>query len=202
MITDILAAMIESQRLVQKEHGYDFTAMTDQERMTYLSTMTTACTSELHEALAETGWKPWASSNHINREEWMGEMADAWLFFMNLMLVGGMTAEDLTQRTAKKQDNAYKRIRDGYDGVSTKCPRCRRAYDNEGVKCTPGAFGELGQCAYVSPDVKVDVNPDISCIICGHDYMDTKCAPASEQGFGWCHTQSKSFHLDGTIVGA
>lgn len=203
MITDIMAAMLESQRLVQQEYGHDFVVMTDEERMRYLTTMTTACAVELHEALAETGWKPWASSNHINREEWMGEMADAWLFFMNLMLAGGMTAQDLIERTAKKQDNSYKRIKNGYDGVSTKCPVCRREYDNEGVKCKPGAVGELGQCAYTpAPGKQTGIITESSypghvCPGCGNEYdsnIAKNCFPQG-QGFGWCAVNARTIGL-------
>lgn len=204
MITDILAAMVESQRLVQQAHGYDFKTMIPEDRMEYLRTMTLACTSELHEALDETGWKPWASSMHMNLEEWKGEMTDAWLFFMNLMLVGGMTAEDLISRTAKKQDNAYTRVKDGYDGVSTKCPMCRRAYDNDGVKCRPGnGFDHpLPTCAYTGPDgrgiaiVSSKIDARESCAFCGSLYGRYGCAPASSQGFGWCGLNHKSFYPD------
>jgi dUTPase-like protein len=206
MITDIMAAMLESQRLVQQEYGHDFKTMTDEERMRYLTTMTAACTGELHEALAETGWKPWASSNHINREEWMGEMADAWLFFMNLMLAGGMTAQDLIERTAKKQDNSYKRIKNGYDGVSSKCPICRRAYDNEGVKCVPGAVGELDRCAYIKPrnigTVSSNVNTATACGYCGTPYGVRGCHPASNQGYGWCGLNQISFTIDDGAIRA
>jgi hypothetical protein len=204
MIRDILTAMVESQRLVQREYGHDFDAMTDVERMAYLTTMTTACSGELHEALAETGWKPWASSNHINREEWMGEMADAWLFFMNLMLAGGMTGEDLIERTAKKQDNSYKRIKEGYDGVSTKCPVCRRAYDNDGVKCKPDT------CAYIpSPGQQTGIitesaYPANICPGCGNPYDSAdaaQCFPQG-QGFGWCSVKSLTVGLQIVELGA
>lgn len=208
MITDIVTAMIESQRILQEAHGHDFKNMTDIQRMEYIRTMTLACTDELHEALKETGWKPWASSNHINHEEWMGEMADAWLFFMNLMLVGGMTAEDLISRTAKKQENAYVRMNNGYDGVSTKCPVCRRAYDNEGVKCTPvhagpDGAGAAGVRCYYTPDreqtgiITESKYPSHTCPGCGNLY-DTlsaaKCFPQG-QGFGWCAVTGRTVGL-------
>lgn len=204
MITDILAAMVESQRLVQQAHGYDFKTMIPEDRMEYLRTMTLACTSELHEALDETGWKPWASSMHMNLEEWKGEMTDAWLFFMNLMLVGGMTAEDLISRTAKKQDNAYTRVKDGYDGVSTKCPICRRAYDNDGVKCRPGdGFDHpMPTCAYVTPLKPTSIIthsgvPYNVCPGCENPYdsnIAKNCFPQG-QGFGWCAITARTIGL-------
>jgi hypothetical protein len=196
MITNMVQAMIESQRLVQEKYGHNFEKMSPKDRMAYLTTMTTACTSELHEALAETGWKPWASSNHINRDEWMGEMTDAWLFFMNLMLAGGMTARDLIEITAKKQENSYKRISEGYDGVSTKCPVCRRAYDNDGVKCTPD------QCSYKPTPKPTSIithseYPLGACPGCGNLYdsnIAKNCFPQG-QGFGWCAVNALTIGL-------
>lgn len=200
---DILEAMLAAQADVQKTLGNDIPNMPDVDRMRYMTEMAWSACDEIHEAMGEVGWKSWATSNHINREEFMGEMTDAWLFFMNLMMAGGMTAEDLIERTSKKQDNTLMRFATGYDGRSTKCPRCKRAYDNEGVKCKPGAVGELGQCAYVStPAAPIVVDPETQCIVCGYHYGDTHCAPASDQGFGWCHTRSKTFTADGSIVGA
>jgi len=75
-------------------------------------------------------------------------MADAWLFFMNLMLGAGMTAEDLERRAIKKQMAFERRMSEGYDGVSTKCPVCRRAYDNEAVKCQPATTRTPALCYY------------------------------------------------------
>jgi hypothetical protein len=208
MTQDILAAMIESQRILQEAHGHDFENMTDIQRMEYIRTMTLACTDELHEALNETGWKPWASSNHINREEWMGEMADTWLFFMNLMLAGGMTAEDLIIRTAKKQDNAYVRMNNGYNGVSTKCPVCRRAYDNEGVKCKSGAVGPQ-VCAYIPEPKQTGIithseYPSNMCPGCGNPYdsnIAKNCFPQG-QGFGWCAVRAQTIGLQVVEQGA
>jgi len=186
MIKDIMDAMLESQRLVQAAYGHDFDIMTDEDRMRYLSTMVLACTDELHEALGETGWKPWASSNHINKQEFMGEMADAFLFFMNVMLAAGMTSQNLIELTAKKQDNSYKRLKDGYDGVTGKCPKCQRAYDNAGVKCTPD------HCGYTSKSphhiITQSPYPAHICPGCGNAYdsnIAKNCFPQG-QGFGWC----------------
>lgn len=210
MIKDVLEAMLESQRMLQKEIGHDFEVMTPAGRMEYLRTMTLACTDELHEALNETGWKPWATSNHINAEEWRGEMADAWLFFMNLMLVGGMTADDLVTHTARKQDNQYKRLREKYDGVSGKCPRCKRAYDNKGVKCTPAHAGPDGakaaRCGYEKDlgiaVVSNEVDTSTCCGFCNMEYGEFKCHPATTGGFGWCGLNHRSFVLDGVKAGA
>ncbi len=96
-----------------------------------------ALENEPHEALAETGWKPWATSNHINVERFHGELVDAWHFFMNLMLHSGMTAETLTTLYYAKREINITRQNNGYTGVTEKCPGCKAAYDDPGVKCYP-----------------------------------------------------------------
>lgn len=96
----------------------------------------TALADEAHELLAEIGWKPWAKSRHINLEAARGEFIDMMHFMGNLALVLGMddAAEIMRRYHAKHEKNA-KRQEDGYDGVSTKCPGCKRALDDEAVKC-------------------------------------------------------------------
>lgn len=96
----------------------------------------TALTDELHELLGEVGWKPWAKSKHINLEAARGELIDAMHFMANLALVLGLTdADDIMRRYHLKHAKNAKRQEEGYDGVSTKCPGCNRALDDEAVEC-------------------------------------------------------------------
>jgi NTP pyrophosphatase (non-canonical NTP hydrolase) len=111
--------------------------LSDVQKMAYIREQALALLDEVHEALAETGWKSWATSNHINREAFTGELADVYIFLMNLMLVAGITPTDLLHVVNGKIDKNHKRQDDGYDGVTTKCPACKRAYDDNAVKCTP-----------------------------------------------------------------
>lgn len=108
-------------------------------RMSYLRTQALALTDELHEALAETGWKPWATSNHLNRDAYAGELADVFIFFMNLMLTADITPSELMDLVKAKQIKNMQRQDDGYDGVATKCPQCKRAYDDDAVSCHPAS---------------------------------------------------------------
>lgn len=136
--TNKLERMFEAQRLLQVEaYGKDPGEITDPiERIQFIKDMHIALTDELHEALAETGWKPWATSQHVNEEAFKGELIDAWHFFMNLCMVVGMGPDELQDRyMAKRQKNIQRQI-DGYDGVSTKCPGCGRALDDDAVKCS------------------------------------------------------------------
>lgn len=104
-----------------------------------------AIITEVAEVLDETGWKPWASSNHINTDAYRGELIDVWCFFMNLCLLGGMTPDDLYRGYLRKLAVNIQRVADGYDGVSTKCPGCKGAYDDPATKCRPGSTAPVIQ---------------------------------------------------------
>lgn len=91
-----------------------------------------ACVKELSEATDEVGWKPWATSRHINQPQFNKEMVDAFHFFMNLLLVGNpdKTVDQIVDEFCrfyieKNMVNA-KRQDEGYDGVSGKCANCHR----------------------------------------------------------------------------
>jgi len=106
----------------------------------------TALEDEAHELLGEIGWKPWAKSRHINLEAARGEFIDMLHFMGNIALVLGLddAAEVMRRYHAKHEKNA-KRQEEGYDGVSTKCPGCNRALDDDAVICAenegdPGLF--------------------------------------------------------------
>ena len=86
--------------------------------------------------LAEMGWKPWAKSRHINLEAARGEAIDALHFILNIFLALGLDdAEEIILRYNTKHDKNAKRQEEGYDGVTTKCPGCKRALDDEAVTC-------------------------------------------------------------------
>lgn len=106
----------------------------NEERIQFIKDMILALTDELHEMLGEVGWKPWATSDHINEDAFKNELIDAWHFLMNLMLVVNMSAEELYERYIAKRQKNIKRQDNGYDGLN-KCPICKRAYDDDAVEC-------------------------------------------------------------------
>lgn len=95
-----------------------------------------ALEDELHELLAETGWKPWAKSKHINRDAYVSELVDAFHFLMNLMIVVDCDADEFLAKYAEKRGLNAQRQAEGYDGVSGKCVKCKRALDDTAVLCT------------------------------------------------------------------
>lgn len=105
--------------------------MDDEQRIEFIRTMAFACEDEIHEALAEVGWKPWATSRHVNRNAFLKELVDAQLFLDNLMLAvlhEGESVHDLQREVDKlileRIERTLQRQRDGYDGVTGKCPQC------------------------------------------------------------------------------
>lgn len=172
---DRLADMFTEQAKLQTLLGNVPAEMTPETLANYRRSMAWATVSELVEAMDETGWKPWATSRHTNREEFMDEMTDVWLFVLNMMLSVGMTADDLLERFVKKQQNARLRHYNQYDGVTSKCPKCKRAYDNEAVKCKPESVDDNNRrhpamCAYTD---------SLRCPQCYRPYADTwvTCQP-------------------------
>jgi hypothetical protein len=93
-----------------------------------------AAEDELHEAMQEIGWKPWASSRHLDDEAFLGEIVDALHFIGNMVLACAInrfeTPEVLSKMLWMKYQEKVKvnidRQREGYDGVKDKCPSCKR----------------------------------------------------------------------------
>jgi hypothetical protein len=108
-------------------------------RIAFLQEMLFAAADELHEAANEMSWKSWVTSEFINERSMFGELRDAWQFIMNAMLeLCGNDAEVTASRLcaehlAKLQVNAQRHT-DGYDGVTGKCPQCKRSLDEVETK--------------------------------------------------------------------
>lgn len=132
MLEVIFARQAELQA---RSFGVDLASLSDEDRSRFIRDMTLACTDELHEALAEVGWKPWASSRHVNRDAFVGELIDALHFLVNLFLAVGASADEVTERYMAKADVNRKRQEDGYDGVNGKCTTCKRAFDDPAGSC-------------------------------------------------------------------
>jgi dimeric dUTPase (all-alpha-NTP-PPase superfamily) len=127
----MLSEIFEKQLALQiNSFGGDPGALPDVERIEYIKSMTLAATDELHEALAEVGWKPWATSRHINRDAYLGELIDVLHFWVNLCLAVGADADEIIERYTEKANRNAKRQANGYDGVTGKCDVCKRALDD------------------------------------------------------------------------
>lgn len=105
------------------------------ERALYFKDMTLAATNEAHEALDEVGWKPWASSRHFNEQAVRGELIDELHFLLNRMMAARMTPDMIREMYFEKNGRNLQRIERGYDGVTEKCPGCKRAIDDPSTHC-------------------------------------------------------------------
>jgi dimeric dUTPase (all-alpha-NTP-PPase superfamily) len=133
-----LQMILDRQRELQKKHyGVDVTTLSDEERAQYIRDMSLALADELHEALNETGWKPWATSRHVNRQAYLGELIDVLHFWCNLVLITNTNEKEILDMYFAKADKNAKRQLAGYDGVAGKCTTCGRAFDDTAVLCTP-----------------------------------------------------------------
>lgn len=129
MLTEMLMKQLELQR---ESFGIDPLTLEGEKRIEFIRWNVLALENELHEFLQEIGWKPWATSRHVNQEEAIGELVDAWHFFMNLLLVTVQgpnpyaAAATLMSRYERKHDVNARRQEEGYDGVTGKCRTCGR----------------------------------------------------------------------------
>jgi hypothetical protein len=100
------------------------------DRAEYVRWNVLALEDELHEALNEVGWKPWATDRYFNRDAFVGELIDVMHFVANLLVTAGVTGEELSQKYHSKQQRNRYRQEVGYTGVEGKCPTCRRDLDD------------------------------------------------------------------------
>ena len=128
---------LEAQLQLQiKSFGQNPKELTDEQRVEWIRWNVLALEDELHEALAETGWKPWATSKHVNRDAFISELVDAFHFLMNLMLVVDCSSDEFLEKYFEKRGINEKRQAEGYDGIKGKCSHCHRALDDAAVHCT------------------------------------------------------------------
>jgi dimeric dUTPase (all-alpha-NTP-PPase superfamily) len=117
---DRLEEMFLLQEALQQRHldGGLPHQLTGETRANYIRTMVLATTDELHEALRNTQWKPWSNRDvHWSLEEqnaYVDELIDAWHFFMNLLLVAGVNADEFFNGYLRKNNINHGRIDDGY----------------------------------------------------------------------------------------
>lgn len=83
----------------------------------YIRLNVLAATDELHELLAEVGWKPWKSAGYgkiANRQRYIDELADVILFVLNLGVAAGVSGHELYSAIEKKWRVNEARQQKGY----------------------------------------------------------------------------------------
>src|SRR3546814_20347518 len=89
----MLRQVFASQEAFQRLLGHDYSRMDTPALVEYIQNQVLALLDEGHEALNEVGWKPWASSRHVNREAFDGALVDILCFLVNLAPSVGRSEE-------------------------------------------------------------------------------------------------------------
>lgn len=131
MDSDILELQLKLQRTA---FNIDVLNLDEEELIDYITWNAFAMLDEVHEAMKEVSWKPWASATYVNREAFLKELIDAAHFLNNMWLAVAKleSTEAASLFKALYQDKHITNARRqavGYDGVSGKCPACHRDLD-------------------------------------------------------------------------
>ena len=125
-----LEEIFERQLRLQRESfGVDPSSLADEDKIEYIRWNVLALEDELHEALAEVSWKPWASDTFISRDAYVKELVDALHFLTNLFLVVGADAGEVLRRYKAKAEVNAARQEAGYEHHTNKDPVTGRALD-------------------------------------------------------------------------
>jgi hypothetical protein len=143
---------LASTRTLQEEYfNRRFPIDDPDEFADYVTMNHSALVIELSEFMQEVGWKDWATPRGwVNRDAAVKELVDAAHFLANLLCALEVTDEEWERHYRDKQEVNRNRQRTGYDGVTGKCPTCRRSYDDN-IPCRPGSGGDdPAVCVYAS----------------------------------------------------
>jgi len=119
-VNGVIWELLRAQGQLQEIMGHSFETMDVETRRRYICDQTLAIIKEVTEALDETPWKPWATyptDASINDDPYVGELADVFIFFLNLMLVGDVSERRLIEAVRAKitkNQNRYDRKYDGH----------------------------------------------------------------------------------------
>ena len=126
----LFGSWVEKTKYGQEEFdGQQFEDIRHEQLVEWVRINILAAEDELHEALGEISWKPWASSQYFNREAYLGEIVDVLHFVGNLLAGAGISDRELNAAYLAKMERNRQRQRDGYTGLD-KCAGCKRAVDD------------------------------------------------------------------------
>lgn len=144
MTTDRLAQMFALQLALESDVMYpgDFPSENIARLKDQIRTSALAMIVETAEALQEAPWKPWAVSagtSPFNKPAYTAELVDVWHFFINLCLLGNVSADDIYAGYMRKQRINRQRQLEGYSDRKDKCAGCGRDVNEPGVQCGPAS---------------------------------------------------------------
>lgn len=121
--------LAETKELQEQFYGKEFKDFDDWELVDWVRINVLAAEDELHEALGEISWKPWARASYFHREAFLGEIVDVLHFVGNLCVGAGISDAELNEAYLEKMERNRERQRSNYTGLD-KCPGCKRALDD------------------------------------------------------------------------
>lgn len=128
-MTQLFGTWLAETLKLQTEFYKDISDLPQGELEDWMRVNAFAAEDEIHEAMGEISWKPWATEHFFNREQFIGECVDALHFIGNMLAAAKCTDEELNQAYHEKMDRNKKRQKEGYTGTA-KCVECRRAVDD------------------------------------------------------------------------
>lgn len=98
-----LEDLLQAQERLQRDLGIKFEEMSPAQVIEYVRWNALALIVEVTETLNETEWKPWKlGDSYINSTHYRGELADVFIFMMNLMLAEDISADEMMDHVSEK----------------------------------------------------------------------------------------------------
>lgn len=116
-LDDALTTIFETQEKLQRVLGHDVQKMSTEDAVGYIAWNNHAMMVESGEMVSEIGFKPWATSRHINRKEFVEEGIDVMKFLLNQLLAVGVTPAEFLQVFLTKTVVNHERADAGYTGL-------------------------------------------------------------------------------------
>lgn len=111
-MSNSLQRIFDFQKAFQSElHGIELPALNN----AVIGEYALGVFTELGEALAvNKNWKKWRCQSEFDEQAFREEIADIWLFLVNITLASNMDAEDILAEIERKQTIIKQRIKEDY----------------------------------------------------------------------------------------
>lgn len=105
---------LDRQKTLQKAYGLDVDDLHGRDRNEAMFGMLVAMEDEIHEVMRTFSWRSWARGTEFSEEHCREELRDVFQFFMNCMLIAGLTPDSLEERLESKTKINYERMNHEY----------------------------------------------------------------------------------------
>lgn len=122
--------ILKNQEELQKAFGFPIDDQDIATKVNLLHQYSVGAIKEISEIMDEFSWKPWASDIFLNKGSIISEVADTFLFLMNILLAVDGNAESFEKAVKAKMQKNFARAGIDYRHDSFKCIECKRALDD------------------------------------------------------------------------